>query len=404
MDKRILSLSFIIIILSLGFGGGFIIGKSSTAGQAASDIRGGLLDVTKLFSKKPTIDLIKEGLDTIERKYVDVGDIKNEDLIYGAMKGMLEALKDPHSVFLKPEDAKTFKEDVGGKFEGIGAEIGVRKDKISVIAPLRGNPAERAGVRAGDQIFAIDAVETEGMTLDEAVRRIRGPKGSIVKLTISREGTKENFDISIVRDTIKIPNIELEKKEGGIAHISLAHFNETAPEDFENIVQEILRSDAKKLILDLRNNPGGFLETAVDIAGWFLPPDTIVLIEKSGRGRGDKTYKTNGSAALMDYPMIVLINRGSASASEILAGALRDHRSVKLIGEKSFGKGSVQELINLSDGSSIKVSISKWLTPKGVSIQDNGLIPDIEVEMTPEIFDEKGDVQLEKAIEAAKEL
>lgn len=403
MDKRILNLWFIIIILSLGFGGGFIIGKSSTAGQTASDIRG-LVDVTKLFSKKPGIDLIKEGMDVIERKYVDINNVKNEDLIYGAMKGMLEALKDPHSVFMEREVAKTFREDVGGKFEGIGAEIGIRNDKISVIAPLKGNPAERAGVRAGDQIFAIDDVETEGTTLDEAVRRIRGPKGSTVRLTILREGTKEDFDISIVRDIIKIPNIELERKEGGITYISLAHFNETAPADFENIVQEISRSDAKKLILDLRNNPGGFLEIAVDIAGWFLPPDTIVLMEESGRGRGDKTYRTDGSAALMDYPMVILINKGSASASEILAGALRDHRGVKLIGEKSFGKGSVQELISLSDGSSVKVSISKWFTPKGVSIQDNGLIPDIEVEMTAEIFDAKGDVQLEKAIEAAKEL
>jgi carboxyl-terminal processing protease len=403
MDKKILNLWFIVIILSLGFGGGFLIGKSSTAGQTTSDIRG-LMDVTKLFSKKPSIDLIKEGMDAIERKYVGINSVKNEDLIYGAMKGMLEALKDPHSVFLAPEDAKIFKEDVGGKFEGIGAEIGIRNDKISVIAPLKGNPAERAGVHAGDQIFAIDGVVTEGMTLDEAVRRIRGPKGSTVRLTILREGIEENFDISIVRDTIKIPNIELEKKEGGIAHIALAHFNETASADFENIVQEILRSDAKKLILDLRNNPGGFLETAVDIAGWFLPPDTIVLMEESGRASADKTYKTDGSAALMDYPVVILINKGSASASEILAGALRDHRGAKLIGEKSFGKGSVQELVNLSDGSSVKISISKWLTPKGVSIQDNGLTPDIEVTMTSEIFDTKGDIQLEKAIEEAKRL
>ncbi|MFY9457373.1 MAG: S41 family peptidase [Candidatus Spechtbacterales bacterium] len=403
MDKRILSFWFIIIILSLGFGGGFIIGKSSTAGQTVSDIRG-LYDVSKLFSKKPSIDLIREGMDVIERKYVDTNNIKSEDLIYGAMNGMLKALKDPHSVFLEPEYAKTFKEDVGGKFEGIGAEIGIRDEKISVIAPLKGNPAEDAGVLAGDQILAIDGVETEGLSLDEAVRRIRGPKGSVVKLTILREGTEENFDISIVRDTIKIPNIEWEKKEGGIAYVSLAHFSETTSGDFEDVAQEILRSGAKKLILDLRNNPGGFLEVAVDIAGWFLWPDTIVLIEESGHGNSSKTYNTAGSAALIDYPTVILINKGSASASEILAGALRDHRNVKLIGEKSFGKGSVQELVNLSDGSSVKISISKWLTPKGISIQDNGLTPDIEVEMTSEIFDKKGDVQLEKAIEAAREL
>ena len=236
------------------------------------------------------------------------------------------------------------------------------------------------------------------------MRLIRGPKGSIVTLTVSREGTERDIKISIRRDTIKIPILEWEKKEGGVAYIAFSHFTETATGDFENIAHEILQSDVSRIVLDLRNNPGGFLEVSVDIAGWFLERGEVVVVEDWGERRERKSHTAQGSAALREYPLVVLINKGSASASEILAGALRDNRGIQLIGETTFGKGSVQELVDLSDGSSIKITVAKWLTPQGTSIQDNGLAADVTVEMTQEIFDNEGDVQLKRAIEVVKSL
>jgi len=403
MDKRLLSLTFVFAILAAGLGAGFIIGKSTTLGQGASDIRE-FTDIAKIFSKKPSLDLLEEGINIIDAKYADRDDINKDDLFYGAMSGMLAALNDPYSVFLKPQATKIFQEDVEGTFEGIGAEIGIRDETLTVISPLKDNPAEKAGLKAGDKILYVDGVGTADLSLDEAVQIIRGKKGSTVVLTVSREDFEDSFEIAIIRDTIKIPIIEWSKEEGDIALIDFSHFTETASADFENIAHEILQSDTKKIILDLRNNPGGFLEVAVDIAGWFMKSDEIVLIEERRRESNSKTYRTSGSAALSDFPLVVLINRGSASAAEILAGALRDNRGIRLIGDTTFGKGSVQELINLSDGSSIKITIAKWLTPKGASIQDNGLEPDIGVAMTQEIFDADGDVQLQKAIEIVKNL
>jgi len=403
MNKRNSGLLFIFIVLALGLGGGFIIGRSFGSNQAVSGI-GDFTDVSKIFTKKPTIKLIEEGLDVIAKKYVDRDSINRDDLLYGAMNGMLKVLEDDYSIFLEPKDAKTFEEDVIGSFEGIGAEIGIRDGMLTVISPLKDNPADKAGVKAGDKILYVDGTDTKGLPLDEAVQIIRGRKGSAVVLTIKREGEEENLEISIVRDTIKIPIIEWEEKGDGIAYIAFSHFTETAPGDFENIVQEILQSSADRVILDLRNNPGGFLEVAVDITGWFIEKDKIVVIEERGHGVESKLYMSDGSSAMAEYPIVILINKGSASASEILAGALRDHRGIVLIGENTFGKGSVQELVHLRDGSSIKITIAKWLTPDGLSIEDNGLEPDISVEMTQEIFDKQGDAQLEKAIEVVREL
>jgi carboxyl-terminal processing protease len=403
MNKRNSGLLFIFIVLALGLGGGFIIGRSLGSNQTVSGM-GDFTDVSKIFTKKPTIKLIEEGLDVIAKKYVDRDNINRDDLLYGAMSGMLKVLEDDYSVFLEPEDTKTFEEDVGGSFEGIGAEIGIRDGMLTVISPLKDNPADRAGVKAGDKILYVDGTDTDGLPLDEAVQIIRGRKGSAVVLTIEREGEEENLEISIVRDTIKIPIIEWEKKGDEIAYIAFSHFTETAPGDFENIVQEILQSSADRVILDLRNNPGGFLEVAVDITGWFIEKDKVVVIEERGHGVKNKLYMSSGNSAMAEYPIVILINKGSASASEILAGALRDHKGVVLIGENTFGKGSVQELVHLRDGSSIKITIAKWLTPDGLSIEDNGLEPDIAVEMTQEIFDKQGDVQLEKAIEVVEGL
>jgi len=363
-----------------------------------------LIGLKKFLSKEPTFDLLTEGIDIINSKYVDSGKISNSDLIYGAMKGILGALDDPYSVFMPPEDAKTFKEEVNGKFEGIGAEIGMRDDMLTVISPLKGSPAEKSGLKSGDKILNIDDTETNDLSLDEAVKIIRGPKGTKVVLTIRRKEADDAFEISIIRDTIKIPNIDWEIKGDKVAYVALYHFTEIASDDFAEVANKIINSNAERIVLDLRNNPGGFLEVAVDIAGWFLKEGHIVVTEDHGGKGKNRVYSAHGNAPLKDYPIVILVNKGSASASEILAGALRDHRGIKLVGEKTFGKGSVQELANLSDRSSIKITVAKWLTPNGISIQDNGLIPDIEVDMTQEIFDKEGDLQLNRAIEVVKEL
>ena len=400
MANKISLVLLSLFLLAAGFGAGFSYGEVSGAKGSTNSIFTG----SNIFSGKPSFDLLNEGVEAIMEAYVDSGKVKEEDLIYGAMQGMVKSLGDPYSVFLKPEVSKTFQEDIGGSFEGIGAEIGMREEVLTIISPLKGSPAESAGLKAGDEVLFVDDNSTQDLALDEAVQMIRGKKGTEVVLTVIREGESESKKISIIRDTIKIPNISWEIKEGNVAYIQLYHFTETASEDFKNVANEVLKSDADRIVLDLRNNPGGLLEVSVDIAGWFFQEGMVVTTEDRGGKGVNSIYKTRGSGALEEYPMVVLTNQGSASASEILAGALRDHSDVKLVGEQTFGKGSVQQLIKLSDGSNIKITVAKWLTPKGYSIEGNGLDPDVKVEMTQEIFEKEGDVQLEKAIEVVKGL
>lgn len=341
---------------------------------------------------------------TIKENFVGRDSIDTQSMIYGAISGMINSLKDPYTVFLEPDNAKRFIEDVKGSFEGVGMEIGIQKDQLQVISPLEGTPAQKAGLRAGDKIVSINGTSTAGMTTDEAVNLIRGPKGTEVVLNIYREDWKEARDIKIIRSTINVPSVTWEMKEGDIAYIKLYQFSESASYDFRKAVIEILGSGAKRIILDLRNNPGGYLEVSQDIAGWFLESGQIVTIEDFGGKREQEVYKARGSANLLPYPMVILINQGSASASEILAGALRDNREIKLIGETSFGKGSVQEMTELEGGSSLKITIARWLTPNGESISEKGLDPDIKVEMTEDDYSQGKDSQLDKAIEIIKNL
>lgn len=340
----------------------------------------------------------------IRDKFVGRDNLNNQEMIYGAISGMIKSLKDPYTVFLEPSNAKRFTDDVKGSFEGVGMEIGIRKNQLQVISPLEGTPAQKAGLRAGDVILQVNATSTADMTVDEAVNLIRGPKGTEVVLNVWRKDWEEPRDIKIVRAVIDVPSLKWEMKEGDIAYIRLYQFSENASPDFRKAVIEILASNAKKIILDLRNNPGGYLEVAQDISGWFLENGQTITIEDFGGKQEQEIYKTQGSANLLPYPIVVLINQGSASASEILSGALRDNRGVKLIGENSFGKGSVQEMEKLKDGSSLKVTIARWLTPKGESISEKGLEPDIKVEMTDKDFQEGKDLQLDKAIEIIKNL
>ncbi len=349
--------------------------------------------------------LFWETWDVLKDKFVEPSEMVSEEMIYGAISGMVKSLEDPYTIFLDPDETKRFLEDVSGSFEGVGMEIGIRKGQLTIIAPLEGTPAKKAGLRAGDKIIQIDDVFAQDITIDKAVDLIRGQKGTQVTLTVFRDDWNTTKDFSITRGVIEIPSLKLEMLDQGgepgndIAYLQLYHFSEKASSDFNKAAREILDSSAKKIILDLRNNPGGYLEVAQDIAGWFLKKGQIVTYEDFGDKKDRKEYKAEGNERLLYYPIVVLINQGSASGSEILAGALRDNRDAKLIGEKSFGKGSVQELSHLSGGSSLKVTVAKWLTPNGDHITGIGLEPDIEVELTEEDYEQELDSQLDKALE-----
>ncbi|HOK00574.1 MAG TPA: S41 family peptidase [Candidatus Pacearchaeota archaeon] len=352
--------------------------------------------------EKVDLSLIWETWDKLEKKFVDKERIKPQEMIYGAAAGMVKSLNDPYTVFFKPDETKKFLEDVSGYFEGVGMEVGIKKNQLQVISPIKGSPAEKAGLMPGDKIIKINDTFTSDLTIDEAVSLIRGPKDTEVSLTILRDGWDNVKEFKIKRAVIEVPSLEWELKNNDIAYIKIYEFSEKANYDFPKVAKEILNSPAKKIIIDLRNNPGGYLEVAKNIADWFLEKDEIVVIEDFRYKNNKIVYKTNGNAKLLKYPLVVLINSGSASASEILAAALRDNRGVKLVGEKSFGKGSVQELETLSDGSSIKITVADWLTPKENKITDVGLEPDIKVELTEKDFEEGKDPQLEKAIELLK--
>lgn len=339
----------------------------------------------------------------VEEKYVNKSKIDPEKMVYGAISGMVKSVGDPYTVFMDPQDAKLFQEDVSGSFSGIGAEIGIKKEILTVIAPLKDTPAEKAGLRAGDRILKINDMMTNDLTIEKAVSLIRGPKDTEVSLTISREGLDKVKVLKIIRNTIMIPSFKWEIKEKNIAYLKLYQFSSTLPAEFSKAVQEILNSSAKKIVLDLRNNPGGYLDVAQDIGSWFIPKGEVVAIEDFGDGRQIK-YKSDGYVGLESFPLVVLVNEGSASASEILAGALSELRQAKLIGKKTFGKGSVQELEELQNGTSLKITIAKWLTPKGFSVSEQGLEPDVKVEFNEEDYLKNRDPQLDKALELIKNL
>ncbi len=338
----------------------------------------------------------------LEEKFVDRAAIDRKKLVYGAIGGLVKALGDPYTVFLPPRETKLFREDVRGSFGGIGAEIGIRKEVLTIIAPLKGSPAERAGLKAADKILKINATTTADLSLEEAVSYIRGPIGTEVTLTISRED-EDTREVAITRETIVVPIIETSRKGDGIFSIHLLSFNGSSPLEFRRAIREFLIAGDKKLILDLRSNPGGFLDAAVDIASWFVPAGEVVAREKTADG-SEVLYRSSGHRLLEDTPVVVLVDQGSASASEIVAGALRDARGAKLVGDKTFGKGSVQEVDDLSGGASLKITIAKWLTPKGTSINDKGLEPDIKVEVKKEDTEAGKDPVLEKGIEVLKAL
>jgi len=341
----------------------------------------------------------------LEERYVPAtttDPLSDQDRVWGMIEGLASAYGDPYTVFMPPRESKSFEEEISGSFGGVGIEIGMRDKILTVIAPLKGTPGEKAGLRAGDRIVEIDGVSTYEMSIDESIERIRGEVGTDVVFKIAREGESDFLTIAVTRDTIEIPTIDTEMHDDGIFVISLYNFGGTALDETRRALREFYTSRADKLVLDLRGNPGGYLDIAIEIASYFLPIGTPVVLEDRGQGdmliHRSKGYNVIGK----DVEVVVLIDQGSASASEIVAGALRDHDRATLIGQQTFGKGSVQELIDVTPETSIKITVARWLTPNGTSLSLGGLLPDHEVELSREDIEAERDPQLDVAFEYLK--
>ncbi len=337
---------------------------------------------------------------TINEKYPTASKTTDQDRVYGAISGLMGSLNDPYSVFFSPDEAKSFEEEIAGNFTGIGMEVGMKDKVLTVIAPLKNTPADRANIKPGDKILKIDKTVTSGLSIEKAIKLIRGEKGTTVTLTIFREENKDPIEVKIVRDVINIPTLDTELRPDGIFVIKLYSFSANSASLFHNAIQKFSESGADKLLLDLRGNPGGYLDAAVDIASWFLRSGKVIVTEDYGNDKAPEIYRSRGYNVFNDkLKFVILINGGSASASEIVAGAMQDNGRAKLVGSQSFGKGSVQEAIKITPDTLLKITVAKWLTPNGTSISEKGLTPDYPVEITRKDLDNKKDPQLDKAVE-----
>lgn len=396
---------FVVIIGGGGFMTGLVYGQKAELARRLADPQAVLLgklsglyqqDKQGRLSSDIDFSLFWQTWDLIKANYVDQDKLTDKQMFYGALSGLVSSVDDPYTVFMNPEESKLFNEDLTGTFSGIGAEVGLRNDVVTIIAPLAGTPAERAGLRSGDKVYAIDKQSTVGLTVDEAVKKIRGDKGTTVTLTIARNGDKLR-DISITRDTIVVKSVATNYDQAsGLYTITISNFNADTEPLFQAAIQDIERQKPRSLILDLRNNPGGYLDAAVAIASFWIS-DGVIVSEQFSNQSATQPQHARGLAPLAGLPTVVLINQGSASASEIVAGALMDHQQATTIGKTTYGKGSVQVVRDLPDGSMVKITTAKWLTPNGTSINDKGIKPNIEVELTEDDFNKNVDPQMVKA-------
>jgi len=391
LTNILLTLSFIVLI----FGSGYKIGEYKSRFTS--------LQPAIYNQRNINFDLFWETWNKLQESYVDQKKVDPKKMYLGAIKGMVASIEDPYTFFLTPEENKQTKDDLGGKFEGIGAQLGLKNNRIIIIAPLKKSPAEVSGVKPGDFINKVDGVTTSNWTLTQAVSKIRGPKNTKVKLTLERNN--KEIEVTIVRQQIIIASVEV-SYEKNIAILKINQFGDNTNDEWNKAVEEINRkwSNNKQvagLVLDLRDNPGGYLDSSVYLASEFLPLGKLI-VKQEATLYGNKEYRVLRIGVLKEIPLVILINKGSASASEILAGALRDHSRAQLVGEKSFGKGSVQEALDLREGAGLHVTVAKWVLPNGDWINGRGIEPKIKVineikegnTITKEV-----DKQLEKAIE-----
>lgn len=407
-----------LVVIFLAFYIGVAWGKrdnsmESTPRQEISSFVKNLSDPKAVFSGDPdknkpgqvNFDIFWEAWRKVDRSFYDEDKLVSEDMVHGAISGMVRSLNDPYSSFMSREETEDFKAEMEGSFEGIGAELGIRENVLTVIAPIEGMPAQKAGLRAGDKIIKINNSSTSELDIDEAVRMIRGEKGTEVILTVFRDESEDRktLDIKIIRDRIEIKSVTYSRKDGDIGYVRIKKFAEDTTKEFNKVVSMMIADNVKGVVLDVRNNPGGFLNVSVEIASKFVSKKEPVVWEESRNGVR-RSYEAMGGDSLSSMPVVVLVNEGSASASEIVAGALKDLKNHKIIGKKTFGKGSVQQMERLADGSSLRITIAKWLTPSGKSINEVGINPDIEVEMTIEDYENEKDPQLDRAMEEIKKI
>ena len=361
---------------------------------------GGRHEVTAVEDSYERLKVFTEVLSLIQANYVD--ETKPRDLIYGGIKGMLETL-DPHSSFLSPDIFKEMQVETQGSFGGLGIEITVKDRQLTVVAPIEGTPADRAGLHPADRIVKIDGNPTKDMTLIEAVKKLRGPKGTSVTLTILREESPGPFDLTLVREIIEVKSVRAKDLGDGIAYIRIASFQERTGKDLLKAIEQFQKNGISALVLDLRNDPGGLLNQAVQVSDLFLDKGQLIVYTEGRIKNQDLRFSAEQGAQVPKVPMVVLVNGGSASASEIVAGALQDWKRALVLGTKTFGKGSVQTVIPLSDGSGLRLTTAKYYTPKGRSIHGTGIVPDIVVEVPRPTLAKAPGGQVEKEGEAGKD-
>ncbi len=388
--------SFIFMV----FAGGFLLGNGMSSAVQAEGVQESFSLNTSLFKS------VKENIDNKFVFWKSSSTLPTpKEMEYGMIKGYVESFKDPYTVFFPPKEAKSFAENVKGSFGGVGMNVGMKDGNIVVIAPLKDSPAMKAGIKAGDIITAVDGKNMLGFSSEEAVSLIRGELDTPVTITVLHQGSNATNDIKIIRKEIKIPTLDIEK-QSGVFIIKLYNFSAESPLLFQNALNEFIKSGSSRLVIDLRGNPGGYLEAAVQMSSYFLKEGQVVVSERQGKNETVVNHRSTGVAGVpVGVKVVILVDGGSASASEILAGALKDHGIAKVVGMKSFGKGSVQELINLEGGASLKVTIAKWFTPNGINISEHGIKPDVEVPVattTPKGFKGVYDAQMIKAVEVVR--
>lgn len=392
-QKTAFLVSIIALILSSGFIGYLVGNRNFKITQSGPKI----INTNLGRPKDVDFSLFWDAYDNLKEKYV--GKVDDQKLLYGAIEGAFGSLGDPYTVFFDPEVSKDFNKELSGELEGIGIKIGVMNNMPTIISPLADSPAQKAGLKARDVILKVDDQDTTKMTEEEVVTKIRGAQGTIVRLVIFREGEEKERTFEIKREKLQVNSVELSFKDD-TALLTINQFGFDTTKDFMKAVDQIKQKGIEKIVLDLRGNPGGILESAVDIAGEFMEKDKVVVIEEDKNKKTE--HKTSGKGTLKQSKVVVLINGGSASAAEILAAAIRDNGRGKLVGEKTFGKGTVQSYETLRGGSSVKITVANWLTPKGASINKDGVSPDIEIKESDTANFDKNDPLLERGLEELK--
>jgi len=395
--KKLLTFSLASVTLGVPFALGYMVGfNARPASYNVTAVSGKDSVITTLTDFSP----FWKAWNILNDRYIFSASTTDQKKVWSSIQGLAESYGDPYTTFFPPSDAKVFSQDIAGSFDGVGMEIGTRKNTLTVVSPLKGSPSENAGVKSGDKIYKIDGQMAIDMNPDEAVKLIRGKSGTKVKLTLIREGAIEPIDIPVVRAPIEAPTIDTEARNDGIFVIRLYSFTEKSPTLFRDALRKFIESGESKLILDLRGNPGGYLEAAVNMASWFLPQGAAVVSEDFGtKGPGPVHRSVGYDIFEKGFPFVILVDGGSASASEILAGALSDHGVARLVGQKTFGKGSVQELVPVTEDTFLKITIARWLTPKGNSISEKGIVPQYEVPITAKDAEKGVDPQMDKAVQ-----